>query len=63
MSKYSYELKLEIVQYVLEGKHSQGNAVRKYNITKSHIQNWLKLYQNYGADGLFIKHGYYTGDF
>jgi transposase len=63
MSKYLHELKLEIVLYVIEGNHSQGDAVRKYGIAKSQVQKWIKLYQNHGVEGLMIKHGTYTGDF
>lgn len=61
--KYLTELKMEIIKYVLEHGHSQGDAVRKYGITKFQIQKWIKLYQNHGIEGLSLKKGSYTGIF
>lgn len=63
MSKYSSELKIEIVQYMLEGNHSFGDASRKYEITKSQIQKWVRLYKNQGIEGLIPKYSSYSGDF
>ena len=63
MSKYSNELKMEIVKYVTEKNHSQGEAVRKYGMCKSQIQRWLYLYEHHGAEGLLMKKFTYDGQF
>ena len=63
MSKYSAEMKMEVVKYVVEENHSQRDAVRKYGIPRTQIQRWLGLYEYHGAEGLILKNGNYTGEF
>jgi len=63
MSKYSNELKMEIVQYVIGKNHSYGEASTKYGITKEQIQKWVKLYKYHGTGGLCNKNYKYSGEF
>jgi len=63
MTKYSLELKFEVVQFVLEERNSQREAARRFGITKGHIQMWVAAYLHNGIEGLATKHGSYTGDF
>lgn len=63
--KYSEELKLEVIQFILKG-NTQSKAVKKYLIDKGTIQKWLGAYQSSGVEGLLIKENNpnkYTGDF
>jgi transposase len=63
MTKYSLELKFEVVQFVLEQRNSQREAARHFGITKGHIQMWVAAYLHHGLEGLTTKNGTYTGDF
>lgn len=48
--KYSEELKLEVVQYVLNG-HSKAQASKKYLIDKGTVQKWVDAYNSSGSKG------------
>jgi transposase len=63
MTKYSLELKFEVVQFVLVQRNSQRAAARHFGITKGHIQMWVAAYLHHGLEGLAAKNGTYTGDF
>ena len=63
MSKYSLETKFEVVQFILEGKNSQKEAVRHFGIAKGMIQMWVAAYLHHGLEGLALKNRSYTGDF
>ena len=53
MAKYSYELKLEIVEAYLNGKGGYMNLASKYNIpSKTRIEEWVKTYKEFGKEGL-----------
>ena len=53
MAKYSYELKLEIVEAYLNGKGSYVYLASKYNIpSKTRIEEWVKTYKEFGKEGL-----------
>lgn len=63
--KYSEELKLEVVQYVLNG-HSKAQASKKYLIDKGTVQKWVDAYNSSGSKGLLIKENHpnkYTGNY
>lgn len=63
MSKYSLETKFDVVQFILEEKHSQQEAVRHFGIDKGNIQMWVAAYLHHGLEGLSVKRGTYTGEF
>ena len=52
MFRHPFELKLEIVKYVIEGKHSYKQASLKYHIHQEQIRVWSNLYRVSGEDGL-----------
>ena len=65
MSKYSDELKLEIVKYCIEEFHSKYDAAKKFNIpSPTPIDNWIRKYREHGVEGLIkqIKSSY-SGEF
>ena len=49
---YSAEEKRSIVETYLQGKASQQDLAERYGTGKSTIQNWLRLYQTFGLEGL-----------
>lgn len=65
MSKYSNELKLEIVKYYLEERHSLSECSKKFNIKhKEQIRKWIKKYEEHGAEGLLKRFkSSYDGNF
>jgi Transposase and inactivated derivatives len=63
MSKYSYEQRLEAVKLVLEEKLSDYEAAKVTGIPRSPIRRWVSRYNQFGVEGLLLKHGTYTGDF
>lgn len=64
MSKYSSELKLEIVKYHLENHMSIGATAKHFNVPHACVERWIKKYSIHGATGL-IKNliSSYDGDF
>ncbi|MFZ5352578.1 MAG: IS3 family transposase [Bacillota bacterium] len=63
MAKYTYEQRLRAVLDVTE-KHMSYRAVTKLSgCAKTHIQRWVKRYEQFGVEGLILKHGTYTGEF
>ena len=63
--KYSEELKLKVIHYLMEG-HSLIEAEREFHIGKQNIQKWRDAYELHGVKGSLIKqnnHNKYTGDF
>lgn len=66
MSKYSYELKIKVVNEYLNGENSMTSLAKKYSISsKSIVFNWINTYEQYGFEGLRHKTSkqIYTGDF
>lgn len=56
--KYSYEVKLKVVEEYLKGKLSYQSLRDKYDISdRSLIINWVESYRNFGKDGLKPKKG------
>ena len=64
MSKYSTELKLEIVRYCIENSHSFYHTAKHFNVAESCVKRWVRKYQIHGSAGL-IKNlkSSYSGDF
>ena len=53
MAKYSYELKLEVVEAYLNGKGGYVYLASKYNIpSKTRIEEWVKTYKKFGKEEL-----------
>lgn len=53
MSKYSSVLKLKVVEEYLSEYRSYGYLKKKYDIpSQSIIEEWIRLYQQYGEEGL-----------
>lgn len=63
MAKYSYELKLKAVKYVLENGMSVREVSRKLGIHHEQIRGWVKRFEIHGSDGLILKSKSYTGYF
>ncbi|MGG5343971.1 transposase [Enterococcus sp. AZ020] len=56
MAKYSFELKLKVVQEYLEGEGGATHLSKKYGIkSDSLVKNWINTYREFGEDGLFRK--------
>ncbi len=65
MSKYSNELKLEIINYYFNNSVSYREIAKKFNIP-SHktIEKWIKKYSKHGISGLSKnQRASYSGDF
>jgi transposase len=63
MAKFTYEQRLKAVMDVVE-KHMSCRAVAKL-IGCHHevVRNWVKRYEQFGVEGLTLKHGTYAGEF
>ena len=65
MSKYSNELKLEVVNYYLNNNYSFHQVARKFNIPSwTTARKWVRKYKEHGVQGLIKnqKSGY-SGEF
>jgi transposase len=63
MAKYTSELKLKIVKYVLEEFHSSNEASKEFNIEVSIIKIWVRKYNKHGEKGLLKNNIVYDGEF
>lgn len=61
--RYTLELKLQIVKYVLEDKHSIWEASDFFGAAYQTIRMWVKHYENLGVSGLSIQNKTYSGEF
>lgn len=52
-SKFSKELKTEIVQRYLQGERP-AILIQRYGFNKSSLRWWIKKYQRYGVEGLAL---------
>ena len=53
MPKYSFELKLQVVNDYLKGKGSHKFLAKQYRIkSSSQVKQWVKLYKEFGEEGL-----------
>ncbi len=62
-TKYSFELKLEIVQKYLGEHIPVTKLVKMYQIDAGTIQQWIGSYVEHGEEGLTHTRQSYTGDF
>ncbi|UTO05666.1 helix-turn-helix domain-containing protein [Moraxella sp. FZLJ2107] len=51
MTKYTMDFKLSVIQHYLTG-HSYNQTAKFFGIESSIIQNWVRLYQTHGIDGI-----------
>lgn len=63
MSKYSLEQRLETVKLIVDKHMSCGAAAKQLGTAKEHVRRWVKRYEQFGVEGLSLKHGTYTGEF
>ena len=63
MSKYSYEEKLEAVLRVIEEGMSYNASAKVLGTAQGQVQKWVSRYEKYGADGLLLHNGTYSGEF
>lgn len=64
MSKYSNELKLEVVKYCIEKHHGYNDAAKHFNIKgEQTVLKWVRKYQEHGVKGLIRNNQKYDGKF
>jgi transposase len=63
MAKYSYEQKLQVVLEVVENHLSNSKVAGRIGACKGDAQKWVRLYREFGVEGLMIKRGSYDGQF
>jgi transposase-like protein len=63
MSRYSLELKLEIVKASIDGGVGPKSLAKKYAIDHENIRRWAKLYKIHGSEGLAKKYSKYPAAF
>ncbi len=61
--KYSNELKLKIVLFVLDRKNSIREAENHFKIGHGDITKWVSVYQKHGIEGLTNVNWTYPGEF
>lgn len=63
MAKYTYEQRMKAVLDVTE-KHMSCRSVGKLlGCGHEHVRRWVKRYEQFGVEGLLLKHGTYSGEF
>ncbi len=62
-TKYSLELKLEIVKHYIDDHISINQLSRRYLVNRGDIQKWVDSFQEHGIEGLMHTRQSYTGDF
>ena len=63
MSKYSYEEKLEAVLRVTKEGMSVESSAKILGTSNEHVRRWVKRYEQFGSEGLLLKHDTYDGAF
>ena len=63
MSKYSYEERLEAVLRVVEEGMSVRKSAKILGTAYEHVRRWVMRYEQFGPEGLSVKHGSYSGAF
>ena len=63
MSKYTHEQKLEAVMNVIEKHMSLQESAKLLGTSKELVRGWLKRYETFGTEWLFMKQGSYDGQF
>jgi transposase len=55
MAKYSYELKLSVVEYYLLNKAGYRSTSNKFQVGESLVRKWIALTRLHGAEELIKK--------
>jgi transposase len=63
MSKYTKQFKLAVIKRYLKNPTSFHSVGQHYAIDASIVRNWVKRYQQRGADGLGKKFSHYNVEF
>ena len=64
MSKYSYEFKLEVVEYCINKHCGFKSTANHFNLPHhSIVQKWVRKYQEHGSQGLIRNFQKYDGNF
>lgn len=63
MAKYSYEEKLEAVKRVIDDGMSIKASARILGAGPTPVLRWVSRYNQFGPEGLLMKHGSYDGSF
>jgi transposase len=63
MAKFTYEQRMKAVKDMTEKHMSHRTVAKMLGCNHEVVRRWLKLYEQFGVDGLIMKHGTYTGEF
>jgi transposase len=63
MAKYSHEQRLKAVLDVIENHMSYKTVGKLLGCGGTPVFRWVKRYQQFGVEGLLLKHGTYSGEF
>jgi transposase len=63
MSKYSIDLKLEVIDHYLSGNNSFRNTAERFGVGESDARKWVAAYQAHGAESLIKRYTGYTVEF
>ena len=57
MTKYDEQFKLKIVLEYLRGSVGSNTLAMRYDVPRSMVKKWVRLYRAHGNEGLTKKHG------
>ena len=63
MKKYDEQFKLKVVQQYLSGAAGSNTLAKQYEVGRSLIKRWARLYRAHGMDGLRKKRSSYDAPF
>lgn len=63
MAKYTYEQRMKAVLDVTEKHMSCGAVGKLLGCDDEVVRRWVKRYEQFGLEGLTLKHGTYAGEF
>ena len=63
MSKFTLEQRMKAVIDITEKYMSHKAVARMLGCHHEVVRGWLKRYEQFGVEGLVLKHGTYTGEF
>ena len=62
MTKYTHELRMQVINERLSGK-SLGQLAQKFNVEKTTVRKWIALYNSDGTTQLLSVNGSYSVEF
>jgi transposase len=63
MAKFTLEQRMKAVIDITEHHMSHTTVARMMGCNHEVVRRWLKRYEQFGVEGLVLKHGTYTGEF